>query len=312
MDTRHQVLLVNSFHNPTVEALREQFIVHELEPVSPDKRARFIKDLSGCRIAATASWDCDATVYQLQGLELIAAFGVGVDGIDFQQTGRLGIQVSNTPDVLTEAVADLAIGLLLNLSRDIAGAERFLRAGQWQSGAYPFGRGIQGLTLGIAGYGRIGAAIAKRALSMGLHIAYHSRRKKEGGFAYHTSLRSLAENSDILVNVLPGGPETAHAIDAEVLQALGPKGLFINVGRGSSVDEPALAAALQNGVIAGAGLDVFEHEPKVHPDLLNSPRVVMTPHIGSATVETRQAMGDLVLENIRAFLDGRPLLTPVM
>lgn len=312
MSTASAILIANEFHPATVHTLQQRFDCHLLYQQAAADRADFLQSVGAqCRVVASASWDCDPLVYGLPNLELISCFGVGVDGIDFQQTARQGIRVTNTPDVLTDAVADLALGLLLCLSRDLSGAERFLRAGSWLRGAYPFGQGIQGKTLGIAGFGRIGAAIASRAERFGMAIAYHSRSPRPVDYRYCSSLAELAKDCDVLMNVLPGGAETHQLIGADILSQLGSDGLLINVGRGSTVDEDALVAALQQGIIAGAALDVFADEPRVRPELIALPNVVLTPHIGSATVQTRQAMGDLLISNIEAYLAGQPLLTEV-
>lgn len=305
-DKTDHVLVVNEFHPETLAKLDTEYVTHHLWKLSGDQKIELISSLADkCHAAATASWMCDPIVYQLESLELIAAFGVGVDGIDFSETQKRKIRVSNTPDVLNDAVADLAIALLLATTRNIVNADRFARSGKWQSGPFPFGAGLAGKTLGVIGMGRIGEAIAHRALPLKLKIAYHNRSPKDLPYSYFSSIGELAEHSDILLCMLPGGPETDNLVNADVFEKLGPQGVFINVGRGNSVDESALAYALKNNLIYAAGLDVYKNEPTI-PDELNClNNIILLPHIGSATVETRRAMGDLVLANLKAFFaDG--------
>ena len=310
--SKEHVLVVNEFHPETVAKLDDIYTTHHLWKLNPDEQQDLIKDLEGrCKAVATASWMCNDLIYQLQSLEFIAAFGVGVDAIDFEATGKAGIRVSNTPDVLNDAVADLAIALILATTRNLVNADRFARSGEWQNGAFEFGTGLAGKTLGIAGLGRIGEAIVERALPFKLKIAYHNRNPKAVSYQYCASLEELATESDILLCMLPGGQETDNVINASVLSCLGPTGIFINVGRGNSVDEQALRDALTKGDIAAAGLDVYKNEPNIPADFIELPNLVLLPHIGSATVETRRAMGNLVLSNLEAYFAGQPLLTEV-
>ena len=238
--------------------------------------------------------------------------GVGYDRIDVAAAKRRGVMVTHTPDVLNDEVADTAIGLMLCAARQFPAADRFVRAGEWLKGPMPLQRKMSGARLGIVGMGRIGKAIAQRALAFGMSIAYTARSAKADlPYRFVDSPRGLAAESDFLVIITPGGAGTRKLIDAEVLKALGPKGILVNVARGSVVDEAALIEALKNGVIGGAALDVFEDEPRVPQALIDMPQVVLAPHIGSATRETRQAMVDLALGNLRAQFAGQPLLTPV-
>lgn len=250
----------------------------------------------------------------LPKLEIVANFGVGYDGVDAKHAGARGVMVTNTPDVLTEEVADTALGLLIATVRELPRAERWLREGRWTGeGPYPLSPGtLRGRSVGIFGMGRIGLAIAKRLEAFGLPVAYHNRRRVEGvAYPYHDTLSGLAEAVDTLVSVAPGTPETGKAVNAAVLRALGPRGVFVNIGRGSTVDEPALIRALSEGTIMAAGLDVFADEPKVPQALIDLPNTVLLPHIGSASVHTREAMADLVADNLVAwFTEGRAL-TPV-
>ncbi len=249
---------------------------------------------------------------RLPALELISVMGVGYDGVDVAAARACGVMVTHTPEVLNDDVADLAIGLMLCAARQLPAADRYVRSGLWLQGAMPLARKMSGARLGIVGMGRIGLAIARRALAFGMHIAYTARSAKpELPFAFHASAAALAAQVDFLVLITPGGAGTRKLVDATVLQALGSKGILINVARGSVVDEAALIDALERGVIAGAGLDVFEDEPRVPARLLALPQVVLTPHIGSATGQTRQAMADLAFANLQAHFAGQPLLTPV-
>jgi lactate dehydrogenase-like 2-hydroxyacid dehydrogenase len=254
-----------------------------------------------------------ALMDRLPKLEIIANFGVGYDTIDAKEAGRRGVIVTNTPDVLNEEVADTAMGLLLATARELPQAERHLRAGLWTEGTYPLTRGtLRGRTLGIAGLGRIGKAIAKRAEAFGLAIAYYGRsRQAEVAYPYYPSLIALAEAVDTLMLVLPGGAATRNLVGREVLDALGPQGILINIGRGSVVDEAALAEALKAGRILSAGLDVFADEPNVPPELMALENVVLLPHVGSASEHTRGAMGQLLVDNLVSWREGKGPLTPV-
>ena len=250
-------------------------------------------------------------IERLPALKLISVMGVGYDGIDVATAKSKGIVVTHTPDVLNDDVADLALGLMIATSRQICAADRYVRAGSWPSGPMPLARKMSGARVGVVGMGRIGQAIAHRALAFGMSIAYTSRSPKSVPYRYLPTSLALAAEVDFLVIITPGGPSTLKMIDAPVLAALGKKGILINVARGSVVDESALIEALEKGVIAGAGLDVFESEPAVPERLRAMPHVVLTPHIGSATAHTRGAMADLAVANLRACFDGQPLLTPV-
>ena len=249
---------------------------------------------------------------QLPGVKVVSVFGVGYDGVDTQAAIGRGVAVTHTPDVLTDDVADLAIGLLLSVARQIPQAGEYVRGGLWPSGPMALGRKVSGARVGIVGLGRIGQAIARRAGAFDMSISYTARTEKpDSGYRYFPSAKALAAEVDFLVVITPGGAGTRRLIDADVLAALGTKGFLINVARGSVVDEVALIAALQGGVIAGAALDVFENEPNVPQALWGMPNVVLTPHMASATRETRKAMADLAFANMKAGLSGQPLLTPV-
>ena len=254
-----------------------------------------------------------ALIDALPNLKIIAVHGVGYDGVDVAHARSRGVVVTNTPDVLTEDVADLALALTLNTLRALPAVEHHLRSGRWAAGERaPLTRRASGRRYGVLGLGRIGAAIARRLEPLGGSIAYHSRRPVEGApYAYHDSALALAEAVDVLIIATPGGAATEKLVNADVLAALGPDGVLINIARGGVVDEAALIAALSEDRLFGAGLDVFAHEPAVPQALLNHPRCVLTPHVGSATVDTRAAMAGLVVENLLAVLSGAPAITPV-
>jgi lactate dehydrogenase-like 2-hydroxyacid dehydrogenase len=250
----------------------------------------------------------------LPKLEIVASFGVGYDSVDAAHAGKKSVMVTNTPDVLTEEVADTALGLLINTIRELPRAENYLREGRWvKEGPYRLTPAtLRGRKAGIFGMGRIGQAIARRLEAFGLSVAYHNRRQVEGlAYEYHPTLVSLAGAVDTLISVAPGGASTLKAVNAEVLKALGPNGVFVNIGRGSTVDEDALAAALRDGTIFAAGLDVFADEPNVPKALLDVPNASLLPHVGSASVHTRNAMADLVVDNLESWFSQGQAITAV-
>ena len=254
-----------------------------------------------------------AQIALLPNLRAVCSFGVGYDSIDVAALQQKNIVLSNTPDVLTDCVADLAMGLMIDVSRGISAGDRYIRKGLWGS-KQRMGMQVRvsGKRLGILGLGRIGAAIANRAVGFNMEIAYHNRSKHpESDYAYLPSVQALAQWADYLVVACPGGAATEHLVDAAVLSTLGEHGYLINIARGSIVDEQALVQALDNKQIAGAALDVFEHEPKVSQALMENDSVVLTPHIGSATQETRMEMDKLLLDNVAAFVQEGRLLTAV-
>ena len=245
----------------------------------------------------------------LPKLELISVFGVGYDGVPIAYCKGRGIKVTNTPDVLTDDVADVALGLILMTGRGFGAAERYVRAGDWGKRGFPLATKLAGRKVGILGFGRIGKAIAQRVAAMGMKVAYTGRKPQQVEYEYVPSLKELAAAADFLVVACPGGDETKNIVNAEVLAALGKKGTLVNIARGSIVDEPALVAALKAGTIKGAGLDVFADEPQVPAELFTMDNVVLLPHVGSATRETRQAMGDLCKANLDAYFAGKKVLT---
>ena len=258
---------------------------------------------------------CDgALMAKFPNLKLVANFGVGYDGVETAYAAANGITVTNTPDVLTDEVADTALGLMLMTVRELPQAERYLRAGKWGgNGPYPLTpASLQTRTLGIYGLGRIGMAIAKRAEAFGMPIEYHNRSQKDDlSYPYHDTLLSLAKSVDTLMVVVPGGAGTLNAINAEILEALGPDGLLINIGRGSTVDEEALGEALANNTILGAGLDVFADEPYVPANFMDHPRVVLLPHVASASQHTRGLMAQVTVDNVKSYIKDGSFITPV-
>ena len=245
-------------------------------------------------------------------LEIVSSFGVGYDYIDAAEAGRRGIMVTNTPDVLTDEVADLTVGLLIATVRQLPQVDRYLREGRWLEKPYPLTATLRGRKVGILGLGRIGKAVATRLEAFGLPISYHGRNKQaDVSYDYYPSLVELAAAVDVLISVAPGSAETDRIVNAEVFRALGPDGIFINVGRGSVVDEPALIEALRSKTILSAGLDVFADEPRVPQELIAMDHVVLLPHVGSASIETRRAMGQLVVDNLASWFAGKGPLTPV-
>ncbi|KAK4482036.1 hypothetical protein RD792_012958 [Penstemon davidsonii] len=249
----------------------------------------------------------------LPKLEIVSSFSVGLDKIDLIKCKEKGIRVTNTPDVLTDDVADLAIGLMLSVLRRICVCDKYVRKGAWKFGDFKLTTRFSGKTVGIIGLGRIGLAIAKRAEGFDCPISYYSRSEKPNtNYRYYGSVTELASNCDILVVACALTPETTHIVNREVIDALGPKGVLINIGRGPHVDEPELVSALLEGRLGGAGLDVFENEPEVPEELFGLDNVVLLPHVGSGTIETRKDMADVVLGNLEAHFANKPLLTPVV
>lgn len=311
--SRPHILAVSKLPPFLMEPLAAAFVVHDrLHETDPEAFAMVAPQIRGISGGGESKVTA-ALIEKLPALEVVSIFGVGYDGVDVPAALNRRIPVTHTPGVLNDEVADLALGLMLSVARRIPLADRYVRAGRWAAeGPMPLARKVSGARLGIVGLGRIGQAIASRAEAFGMSIAYTARTAKaELPYAYHPTAAALAAAVDFLVVITPGGAGTKHLINAEVLKALGPEGYLINVARGSVVDEAALVDALQRGVIAGAGLDVFEKEPQV-PDALKAlDNVVLTPHMASGTWQTRKAMADLAVANLSAHFAGRPLLSPV-
>jgi lactate dehydrogenase-like 2-hydroxyacid dehydrogenase len=308
------VLSIGSFPQATNAELANRFAVtHHFQPPRPDTLPGDLRSRIRA-IATEANRGADrALIEALPKLEIIGIFGVGTDSVDLAAARGRNIPVTNTPGVLTDECADLAIGLMLASARQIVFADRYVRDGEWQrKGPIPLGRSVGGKTLGVLGLGGIGRAIADRATAFRMRIIYCGpRRKPEAPYEYVADPVGLARGSDYLMVACKGGPETRHLVSAAVIDALGPKGTLINVARGSVVDEPALIAALAEGRLGHVALDVFESEPNPSPELLKLPNVIVQPHQGSATVETRTAIGQLMIDNISAHFAGKPLPTPV-
>lgn len=313
--SKPDLLMTGPLRAIVAEQLQERFTLHHLHEA--EDREAMLKSLSDKVVAVATSAFHEpvnaALIDRLPKLKIIGNFGVGYDTVDANHAAKRQIYVTNTPDVLTEEVADTAIGLMIMAVRELGAAERHLRAGKWLDEGYRLTPGtLRGRTLGIYGLGRIGRAIARRAEAHGMAIRYHARNRVPGmPYPYHASLRALADAVDTLMVVVPGTAETKHAVNLEVLEALGPSGVLINIGRGSTVDEEALITALQNGTILTAGLDVFEEEPNVPQELIDMDHVVLLPHVGSASNHTRDAMGQLVVDNLIAWLDNKPPISPV-
>lgn len=313
MATKPKILVQGKFPAAFIAALAERFELVLHDPAIP------FADVKGwdASIQGLVSWARYTVTAEmmdrLPGLEILAGFGVGYDRFDLKAAKMRGVVVTNTPDVLTDDVADLAIGLAIATLRRIVALDRMVRTGKWAAGeSPPLARKVAGKRLGIVGLGRIGRAIARRAEGFDMAIAYTGPRGyKDQPYRYVADLAQLARESDILVLACRADSSNRHMIGAEVLTALGPKGILVNIARGSLVDEAALVTALKNGTLGGAGLDVYADEPRVAPDLFQLDNVVLMPHVGSATEETRQAMADLVIGNLESHFAGRGPLTPV-
>jgi hydroxypyruvate reductase len=310
--SKPDVLAVAKLHPFYQKALEQFFTVHDRTHLN-DAAAFATLAPRVLGVAGTGEASVPRSLLaQLPNAKVVSVFGVGYDGVDVPAAIEHGIPVTHTPDVLTDDVADLAMGLVLSVGRTIPQADQFVRTGQWPNGPMALGRKVSGARMGIVGLGRIGKAIAQRARAFGMSIAYTARTEKpESGFKFFASAAELAAEVDFLVAITPGGAGTQHLINAAVLKALGPRGFLVNVARGSVVDQQALIEALQNGTIAGAGLDVFANEPQVPEALWGMHNVVLTPHMASATTETRQAMADLAFANMQAGISGHALRTPV-
>jgi lactate dehydrogenase-like 2-hydroxyacid dehydrogenase len=310
-----EVLLVGVPKKLIVEGLKSAFTVHVLEDA---KHADAIIAEAGQRIRGAAVTGAPhkmdgAFMARCPKLEIVSSFGVGYDNIDVKYAAAHGITVTNTPEVLNEEVADTALGLLLCTVREFPQAERFLRAGKWMQGQYPLTKAtLRDRTVGMVGMGRIGKAIARRVEAFGVPVVYHSRNPQPGvSYKYYPKLLDMARDVDTIIVITPGGAETKHMINAQVLDALGPNGILINMARGTVVDDAALIKALQEKKIYSAGLDVFLKEPEVPKEYLALDNIVLFPHLGSSTVYTRRKMEQLVVDNLLAWAAGKPVLTPV-
>jgi lactate dehydrogenase-like 2-hydroxyacid dehydrogenase len=309
-------LLVYGPNKPIVDnGFSDQFILHpfetrgDLDRLSPAVAAK----IRGAAVTYSTA-RCDGTMMALlPKLEIVSSFGVGYDHVDANYAREHNILVTNTPDVLTEEVADIALGLLIATLREFIKADRYLRSGLWTTQQFPLSVGsLRDRKVGMVGMGRIGQAIGRRLEASHVPVVYHSRNPAPGvSYKHYPDLIEMAKAVDTLVVIVPGGPSTAKMVNADVMKALGPRGVIINVARGSVVDEVALIAALKSGGILAAGLDVFANEPAVPDELSAMQNVVLLPHIGSASVVTRNAMDQLVVDNLKAWFAGKPPLTPI-
>ena len=313
MPAKQEIVITAPMYPPTLTALDADFVTHRLWAAKD--RAAFLAPLRDRVTAICTMGETGADAALMDALpkaKIIASNSVGVDAIDLAAAKARGVVVTNTPGVLTDCVADLGMALTLAVARRVVEADRYVRSGQWPKGAFSFGTKLGGKTMGIVGMGRIGQALAQRAAAFGMNVVYHSRHKKpDVTYRYYDDLAAMAAASHFLVLIIPGGAATRHLVDARILAALGSKGYLINIARGSVVDEAALVKALQDGIIAGAGLDVFADEPRAPMALFGMDNVVVQPHQASATHETRTAMGQLMIDNMKAHFAGEPLLTPV-
>jgi hydroxypyruvate reductase 2 len=306
------VLVITPLLPYALQALEERYTLHKL--YEAEDQESFLRDV-GARIKAiaTAGRAPAALIDACPNLEIVSSAVVGTDGIDLEHAKARGIPVCNTPDVLNDEVANTAILLLLSTIRRFVAYDRYVREGRWaREGDPPLTHGIAGRQVGIVGLGRIGRTIAEKLSVFHCPVAYYARNERpDAPYRYHPDLVGLARASDALIVIVPGGDSTKNLIDRKVMDALGPEGILVNVARGSVVDEPALVAALKEGRLGGAGLDVFAEEPKVPEELFAMENVVLQPHQGSATVETRRAMADRMLDNLAAHFEGRPLISPL-
>jgi len=308
-----EILVLVPIYAPALAALEREFAVHKLW-AAKDSDA-LVKEVSGRvrAVVTSGSSGFDSRLFEaLPRLEIIGCFGTPRGTVDLALAKRRGVAVTNTPDSITDDVADLAMGLMVAVMRRIAEADRFVRAGRWLSGLLPPGSSLGGKTCGIIGLGAIGRAIAKRAEAFRMSVCYHGPRRKEGtAYPYYPDLASLAQESDCLVVACSSTPQTRSLVDARILDALGPEGYLVNIARGPILDEQALIAALRDRRIAGAALDVFWDEPRVPEELMKMEHVVLAPHIGSTTREVREGRSAKLLANLRAHFAGEPLPTPL-
>lgn len=312
--TRPEIMMTAPMLPSVDAALDAAFTVHRLWQ-APD--ADSLLTAVGPRIRGLATSTLygrvgDDLLSRLPALEIIASFGVGYDNVDAAAAAARGVVVTNTPHVLDEEVADLAIALILSTIRRLPQADRFVRDGRWEQGDFPLSPSLRGRRVGIVGLGNIGKAIARRLDGFDVAIAYHGRHRQDGvSYPYHATVQELAAESDVLIVVVPGSAGTRHLINATVLRALGSNGVLINIARGSVVDQDALIDALADGTILAAGLDVYENEPHVPAALIAMENVVLLPHIGSASIDTRAAMGQLVVDNLNRWFSTGTAITPV-
>lgn len=308
-------LLVYGPSKPLIEnGFSDQFVLHKYE-TQPDLERLppgVAEKLRGIAVTGLVPTN-GAVLSKYPNIEIISSFGVGYDHIDAKYAAEHNIIVTNTPDVLTEEVADVALGLFIATAREFIKADKYVRSGLWLTQGYPLTVGsLRDRKVGMVGMGRIGQAIARRLDASLVPVVYHSRNAAEGvAYQHYPNLVEMAKAVDTLIVITPGGASTANLVNAEVMQALGPRGIIVNVARGSVIDEPALIQALKSGTILAAGLDVFAQEPKVPDELKALQNVVLLPHVGSASVVTRNAMDQMVIDNLKLWFGGKPVLTPI-
>lgn len=309
--SRPEIVQMAPLFAPTQQRLDEHYTVHRYWSET-DQDGLLARVAPACQVVVTNGGRGieGAILARLPKVRLVSCFGVGVDAVDLDYCRQHGITVTNTPDVLTDDVADLAVALMLAVLRRIVQGDRFVRAGQWKRGALPLGTAISGRKVGVIGFGRIGQAIGERAAAFRTEVAYQGPNRKPVPNRYFSDLVELARWADVLIAATPGGAATRGLVSRQVLEALGPAGVFVNISRGSVVDQEAMVELLVNGQLGGAGLDVFNDEPNVPEALFPLDNVVLQPHQGSGSHQTRQKMGDLTVDNVDAFFAGKPLLTP--
>jgi lactate dehydrogenase-like 2-hydroxyacid dehydrogenase len=315
MADKADVLLIGPKKPLMVQGLSAAFNLHTAADAAEVEKiaGTVVTHIRAIAMSVTSERAPGSLMAKLPKLEILSTFGVGYDHVDVAWAAAHGVTVTNTPDVLNEEVADTALGLLLCTVRELPQAERYLRAGKWMEKGYRLTPAtLRGATVGLVGMGRIGQAIARRLEAFQVNVVYHSRRPQSGvAYKHYPNLVEMARDVDVLLAIVPGGPTTANMINAAVLDALGPEGIFINMARGSVVDDAALIQALQQKKILSAGLDVYRNEPEVPKELIALDNVVLLPHLGSASVATRRAMDQLVVDNLLAWGSGKPPLTPV-
>lgn len=301
------VLCMNNFFDSALHILGEQFKILYLNELNStqDKSVEAILTTPWSTVNAEL-------IAKFPNLKIISCFGVGIDVIDKKSALEKNITITNTPNVVTEDTADIAMALILAVARNLVFNDNYVRSGKWRHVPAPLGISLYGKTMGIVGLGNIGSKIAERAATFGLNIIYHARTKKDVAYSYYANLIEMAEHCNFLVIACPGGEETKNIINLNVLKALGKEGYLVNISRGSTVNEDDLLNALENNLIAGAGLDVYLNEPHIREDFFKFEQVVLLPHIGTATKETRAKMINLALNNIQSFFTQGQALTPVV
>lgn len=309
--SKPDMLMIGFATQRSLDRLAESFTVHQL----PEDREAFLAEHGGeieYLMSNGHGGVPAALIARMPKLKIVSNYGVGYDSVDVATAVSRGIMVTHTPNVLNDEVANTAIMLMLTTARNFLHDNAYLKAGRWaKEGEAPLSRSVAGLTVGILGLGRIGLATAQKLAVFGVNVVYHTRSERDVPYRYYSDLVAMARDADIMICIAPGGAATQHLVDREVMDALGPPGILINVGRGSVVDETALIAALQEGRLGAAGLDVFENEPNVPQALIDLENATLLPHVGSGTVETRQAMGDLAVENLTSFHATGKAVTPV-